>query len=158
MPIKSKRDVWAGGLVMLLGVGAILEGRRHSVGTLAEIGPGAFPMLLGAAMAVVGLLIAGFGLMSRGEVTDEMGHAIELPDWRGCSAIVLGILAFILLGHTLGLAPATFACAAIAGFGDRTATVRGTLLLAVGLTAMVAVVFWWLLQIPFPLFRLAPLW
>ena len=69
------------------------------------------------------------------------------------SARRTGVLAFIVLGGPFGLGPATFACVFVAAWGDRGATLRGSLLLAAAATAVAAVVFSWLLKFQLPLVR-----
>ncbi|MDP9096683.1 MAG: tripartite tricarboxylate transporter TctB family protein, partial [Pseudomonadota bacterium] len=63
------------------------------------------------------------------------------------------VVAFVLLGEECGLGPASFACVFIAAFGDRSATVRGSLLLALAAVAIAAVVFSWALKFQLPLLR-----
>lgn len=81
------------------------------------------------------------------------GHAHGLPDMRGSACILLGILAFLLLGHYGGLLPATFAIVFISALGDRKNTIKQAILLSVAMSAIAVVVFWWALQLQLPLFR-----
>lgn len=37
---STQRDFYAGGLVMLIGIGAVVEARSYSVGSLRSMGPG----------------------------------------------------------------------------------------------------------------------
>lgn len=140
------RQYLSGGLVALTGLAVTLEARGFGLGTLARTGPGLFPMILGGALTVVGILIA---------VTTDEGdeHAAGRADWRGWSCILGGVLAFILVGEEFGLGPASFACVFIAAFGDRTATLRGSLLLALAAVAVAAIVFTWALKFQLPLVR-----
>ncbi len=84
---------------------------------------------------------------------DHDASAFGRPDWRGWSCIILGIVAFILLGEPFGLGPATFACVFIAALGDRGATLRGSAILAASATVVAAVVFTWALKFQLPLWR-----
>ena len=70
----------------------------------------------------------------------------RLPDLRG-ACILLGILAFLGLGHYGGLLPATFAIVFISALGDRNNTVKQALVLALGMSVVAVVVFWWALQL-----------
>ena len=79
-------------------------------------------------------------------------HSHSLPDLRGSVCILLGILAFLGLGHYGGLLPATFAIVFISA-GDRNNTVKQALVLALGMSVVAVVVFWWALQLQLPLFR-----
>ncbi|MNI53324.1 Tripartite tricarboxylate transporter TctB family protein [compost metagenome] len=76
-----------------------------------------------------------------------------MPDLRGSVCIILGILAFLLLGEYGGLLPATFAIVFISALGDRKNTIKQAILLSVAMSAIAVVVFWWALQLQLPLFR-----
>ena len=58
---KLKRDYYAGGLMLLLGVGAAVIGSGYKFGSLARMGPGFMPVMLGIVLAFLGVLIAGTG-------------------------------------------------------------------------------------------------
>ena len=51
------------------------------------------------------------------------------------------------------MVPATFACVFVPALGDRTATLKGSALLAAGVTFFGVLLFSYVLQIPFPMFR-----
>lgn len=140
------RQYLAGGLVTLVGLAVTLEARTFGLGTMARTGPGLYPTVLGVALTLVGVLIA---VIPDQETTP---HAFGPPDWRGWGCISGGIVAFIVLGEELGLAPATFACVFIAAWGDRAATWRGALTLALAAVLVAAVVFSWALKFQLPLF------
>jgi hypothetical protein len=76
-----------------------------------------------------------------------------LPDLRGGICIILGIVAFIVLGNWGGLLPATFAITFISALGDRTNTVLQAFILSLAMVVVAVVVFWWALQLQLPLFR-----
>ena len=62
--VTLKRDYYAGGLMLLLGVGAAMTGTGYKFGSLARMGPGFMPVVLGVVLAFLGLLIAGTALGS----------------------------------------------------------------------------------------------
>ncbi len=139
----------SGGLVTLLGLAVVLEAGRFGLGTMARTGPGFFPVVLGAAMAGVGVLI----FLSKPDEAHETGVSGR-ADWRGWGCILGGVAAFIALGEAFGLGPATFACVFIAAWGDRAATWRGALTLSAAATAVAAVVFSWALKFQLPFWQL----
>jgi putative tricarboxylic transport membrane protein len=57
-----KRDYYAGGLMLLLGTGAAVTGSGYKFGSLARMGPGFMPVMLGILLAFLGILIAGTAL------------------------------------------------------------------------------------------------
>ncbi len=145
---KSRREFFAGGLIALFGLVALLEGRRLGTGTLSEMGPGFVPMALGVVLCALGLMIALAGQTAESDIADSP----DTPDWRGAVCILLGAVGFILLGQHAGLAPAIFGCVFVAAIGDRTTTPITALALAAGVTVFGCVLFGLILKIPIPLF------
>lgn len=144
------RDYYGGALMFLLGAGAIYLGLSYEVGTLSHMGPGYFPVAVGAVLAAMGVLIA---LSAR--VPGAKGGVEKKalpPEWRGWAAIILSNIAFVVLGHYGGLLPATFAVVFIAALGDRQNTLKNALLLALAMTAVCFVAFAWALKVQLPLF------
>lgn len=144
-----KQDVTAGATLSAIGIAAILEGRRHHIGTLREMQAGYFPIMLGTIMLAIGVIMVVAAWRGHGEAA-----ATHRTDWRGFSAIVAAVASFIGLGALFGLAPATFSCVLIAARGDRTITWRASLVLAAVMTVFAVVLFAWLLAVPFPVFQL----
>ena len=66
--------------------------------------------------------------------------------------IVLSIVAFIVFGTYGGLLPATFAVVFISALGDRQNTLKSAFVLAVAMSIISVVIFWWALKLQFPLF------
>jgi hypothetical protein len=150
----AKRDLLGGALMIAIGLGSIMEGRHHTIGTLTEMGSGYFPIILGVVLAGLGLAIALTGLSPATEdgFNDEPAQ-FQPPDWRGAVAIVASVLGFIGLGSQFGLAPATFVCVFVAAMGDRQAIWWQSLLLAAAMTAIAVIVFAYLLGVPFPILQ-----
>ena len=53
-----KRDFYAGGLMILIGLGIALKGTTYRLGTPMHMGPGFFPTALGVLLVLVGIAIA----------------------------------------------------------------------------------------------------
>lgn len=149
--LRDKRELFAGGFVILLGLGTILQAQSYEIGSLTHMGPGFFPIVLGLGLTTIGVLIAGNAAASE---ADEAGGVIPTqPQWRAWLCIVAGPLSFIVFGKYGGLIPATFACVFLSALGDRDATLRGSLVLATTITALGVVLFSFLLHVPFSLLR-----
>ncbi len=150
----NRKDYYGGALMVLIGLGAIYGGSDYHIGTLSHMGPGFFPAALGGLLALTGVLIAVSARSGQAsEPAPGEAHSHSLPDLRGSVCILLGILAFLGLGHYGGLLPATFAIVFISALGDRNNTVKQALVLALGMSVVAVVVFWWALQLQLPLFR-----
>jgi len=150
-----KKDYYGGALVVVIGLLAVYAGLGYRTGTAARMGPGFFPVAVGVLLAITGALIA---LSARGEDASAKaqpahGHNHSLPDLRGSVCIVLGILAFLLIGVYGGLVPATFAIVFISALGDRSNTLTQAVLLSLAMCVVAVVVFWWGLQLQLPLFQ-----
>jgi hypothetical protein len=148
--LVRKRDFYAGGVMVLLGAGVVVQSSAYNLGTLMHMGPGFFPLTLGVILTLLGLLI-----IATGAATPEGDERIlpEQPEWRGWICIILSPILFIFCGIHGGMAPATFACVFVAALGDRTATFKGSFLLALGVTVFGVLLFAYLLKVPFPVFR-----
>lgn len=146
---KYTTDYYGGGLMILLGLWVVLQGRTYEVGTLSKMGPGFFPVALGALLVLIGAAIA---LTAKGAV--PAGEETHLPpEWRGWICITISIVAFVVLGKYGGLIPATFAIVFIAAMGDRKNTIKSALILSLAMVAVCVGVFWWALKMQFPLFQ-----
>ena len=146
-----KRDYYAGGLMLLIGVGAAVTGTGYKFGTLARMGPGFMPVMLGVVLAFLGILIAGTALGPSED--DDKKFLPDNPQWFGWFCILAGPVLFIVLGLYLGMIPAVFACVFVCALGDNTATYKSSLILAAGITVFGVLLFHYLLSIPFPLLR-----
>jgi len=149
--LLKKKDFYAGLVMTLLGAGVALNSTTYRLGTLTHMGPGMFPFILGILLTFVGILIFVSGLVT----PLEEGERIlpESMEWRGWACILAGPLMFILFGVFFGMVAGTFMCVFVSAFGDRTATLKGSALLAACITVGGAVLFSYVLKVPFPLFR-----
>ena len=146
-----KRDYYAGALMLLIGVGAAVTGAGYKFGTLARMGPGFMPVMLGVVLAFLGILIAGTALAS--SEPDEAKFLPAHPQWFGWACILGGPVLFIILGTYGGMIPAVFACVFVCALGDKTGTYKSSAILAAGVTVFGVLLFHYLLSIPFPLLR-----
>jgi hypothetical protein len=147
MPRRFNRDYYGGALLILIGLYAVAQGMQYSVGSLVAMGPGFFPVSLGVLMAALGVIVAFQGARRHAAVKD----AALPPEWRGWSCIVASIVAFVVIARYGGFAPATFAIVFISALGDRRNSIRDAALLAAAVCVVCVVVFWWALQLQFPL-------
>ena len=146
---RYNKDHYGGGLMVLLGLAIAGQGLTYKVGTLSRMGPGFFPLVLGVILALIGVAI----LVGAKDATPKLAQKPLPPEWRGWILICLSLVAFIVLGIYGGLLPATFSVVFISAMGDRKHTVKSATVLALSLTVLCVVVFWWLLDMQFPLLR-----
>ena len=146
--IQRNRNYYAGALIALIGIGTIAQSSQYGIGSLAAIGPGFFPLVMGVVLVISGVLIA----MEQEATSEiEVGHGdFGTAEWRGWFCIVGGVASFILLAKSAGLFPATFACVFISALGDRTTTLRNATVLAGAIAVLGCVVFYYCLHIQLP--------
>ncbi|HEY2531110.1 MAG TPA: tripartite tricarboxylate transporter TctB family protein [Xanthobacteraceae bacterium] len=146
-----KRDFYAGGLMVLLGLGIALKGVTYRMGSLMHMGPGFFPTSLGVILVLIGMAIAVAG-MAPSEDKEDQRILPENPQWWAWFCILMSPVLFILFGRFFGMAPGTFACVFIAALGDRNKTWRSALILSTVVTVFGVALFSYLLQVPMPVF------
>ena len=134
-PTRSTADVVTGVIFAVIGVAFLIVSRSYGFGTLRQLGAGSFP----AALAVL-LIVFGVGIALRGLVRGEGGDFGRVP-WRILALVVAAPLAFAATITGLGLGPAVWCAAFLAGCADRATGLRRVLVAATGVTAMVWVVF-----------------
>jgi putative Ca2+/H+ antiporter (TMEM165/GDT1 family) len=149
--LPRKRDFYAGGLMIVLGLGIALKGcLSYRTGTLMHMGPGFFPTSLGALLTLLGVAIAGTAATGTASEDDERILPAQ-PQWWGWFCILAGPTLFIVCGRYFGLIPATFTCVFVAALGDRTTTWKACLVLAAVVTVFGVALFSYLLQVPMPI-------
>lgn len=150
----NRKELWSVLLMLILAVPTIVGSLNYQVGTLARMGPGYFPLILGCVLAFLALLL----LFSPepvesilDEVVDEDTLSLkeQVITWL---TIIASVLAFILLGKYGGLIPATFVMCTLAAFADKRNSVVTNIIIGAVLTAVAVGLFRYGLQIQFPLF------
>lgn len=152
---ERQREYYAGALMTVIGVLAGYVATTYDIGSLRDMGPGFFPLVLSVLITGLGVAIAataGRTARARAHSATAPGHLVG-ADLRGWAAIFAAVIAFIALGYFAGMAPATFACVFIAALGDRQNTWKSAGLLALGLTAFAVVALAWGLHVQMPILK-----
>lgn len=140
--IRRRQDLWAGVFFVAVGVLAVLLARAYPIGTAMRMGPAYFPTVLGALVALLGIVIAIRGACLTGA---------ELAPW-GLRPLVLvlgGVLLFAALVRPLGLVVATLALIVTSSLGNREARLAEVAGLGLFLAALAVGVFVYGLRLPF---------
>jgi len=137
------RNRVTGGVLLLIGLYVIFESLTYDIGSIARMGPGYLPVVLGVLIIILGVLIA----IDKSERTEATARIA----WRPVVLILAAMLSFALLVESLGLMPATAALVLISGSADNDHTWRSLLALFVVLLAMVWFIFALALGVPFEL-------
>lgn len=146
MALKSNRaaDIEAGLLFALFGAVTAALSLQYPLGTIAMMGPGMFPFLLGVILSVLGLTILAKGLLAEGEEARSfpLGPAILIP---------ASLLIFALLVVWVGLLVAVPAQVFVALWASDHFTFKRAVALSIGLLAFCYTVFVHFLGIAVPL-------
>ena len=145
--LRNKRELYASGLMMLIGIGTVAGALNYDVKSLERMGPGYFPLMLG-----VGLMMVSALMFVSIEPAAE-GETRRAPSLRAFLFVTAGIVAFMVFGRYGGLVPASFAIVLLSALGDESNSLTSALALALGMTIAAVVVFHFGLQMQFPLFR-----
>ncbi len=142
--LLQTKDFWAGLMLVATGVAAIVIARDYPFGSTLRMGPGYFPTILGAILALFGVYFAIRALRNQ--------EAIE-RNWsrRAFILLPLSLILFGILVEHAGFVPALAALifgSAAAGSEFKFLEVA---LLAAVLTVLSLVIFIWGLGLPYRL-------
>lgn len=141
----SRDNFFAGGIFIALGGYFALESLNYELGSPIRMGPGYMPLVLGCALAALGLAIVVAGLRKPEE------HTNERPSWRAIGFISVAIIFFGVSIRGLGFAPTVFITALLTASASSRSTTIGALLIAAALTVLSTAVFIFGLRLQVPL-------
>jgi hypothetical protein len=142
MRIRNEKNFWAG--VMFLGFGLFFAGfgRSYTFGAAARMGPGYIPVVLGALLALLGVVIALGALSARAAAEKVASFA-----WRPLLLVILPAVVFGLLLPVLGLIACIILLVIVSSLASPEFRWRATLLNAAVLTAICVIAFVWALNL-----------
>jgi hypothetical protein len=140
----NSKDLWAGLMLIAIGVAAVFIARGYPFGTALRMGPGYFPSVLGGVLALFGLYVVAKALRHREAI--EGGWSL-----RAMVVLPLSLVLFGILMDRAGFIPAL----AVLIFGAAAASTEFKLVEVAALTVVLIVfcvaVFIWGLGLPYPL-------
>ena len=143
---SALKDLLAGLVFIGFGLAFAIEATSYDIGTALRMGPGYFPLVLGGILVVLGIVI-----IAKGFVAGEGAEIGSIP-WRAMALILAALLFFGATIRGLGVVPAVFVTALVAGFAGRRSGLVWPFVIAVGLTVVSVLIFVEALQLPLPLF------
>ena len=141
MRIRSPRDFWAG--LLFIGIAAlfIALASQYRFGEANRMGPGYFPIMVGALLAVLGTIVAARALAFDGPPLERF-HA------RPLLVTLLAVALFGLALDKLGLVAAIAVLVMVSAYADREVSLLRSAALAVLLILFSVAAFVWLLGLP----------
>ncbi len=142
------REFLAGSLLVLLGVfSAIYAGFSYDIGTLSEMGPGFFPVVLGSLLTLFGVRIAFSSLGTSGDTTNF--------EWMTVLIVCFSLVLFALLLKPLGLIFSIIITASLSAVPSKQ-SLKKNLFTAVVIASLSYVIFVLGLSVVVPLWPWSP--
>jgi hypothetical protein len=142
---RSTPDLLAGGIFVGIGGAFVVGSLGYELGTPLRMGPGAFPLLVGAALTLLGLAIVIKGLIAGEEI--PFG---TIP-WRAVLVIVVALVFFGFTVEGLGFVPTSLVTAYLTTLASQRLRPLTGLAVAAGLTVAATLIFVVGLQLRIPL-------
>lgn len=142
---RALKDVLAGAVFIVLGLGFALGALTYDIGTPLRMGPGYVPLILGVVLVGFGILV-----IAKGFIAGE-GEPIGDVDWRAVALITASLLFFGITIRGLGVVGALFGASLLATLARSSTSLREALVIAVGLTVLSVAIFIFALQLRLPL-------
>ena len=139
--IRAPKDFWSGLMFCGFAAVAMLAARGYSLGTVGKMGPGYFPLLLGAVLAGLGVILIGRSLVLDGE---PMARLHLLP----IAVIAFAVALFGLMIEPFGLIVTLAVLILVTAWAGADFRLVETAVLAVALIAFSIGVFVYLLGLP----------
>jgi hypothetical protein len=137
MRIVDQKNFAAGLLYVVLGGAVAIAALGFQIGTAARMGPGFFPLMVGGALIITGLVVLYGAIGAEGGPTEGIGRW----DLKAVLAITVAVVAFGLLIRPFGLVVTVPVVILIAGFADRQRIWRNVLIAVVVLLPLTWLIF-----------------
>jgi hypothetical protein len=145
MEIKSPKDFWSGVMFVAFGGGmATIAVMNYQMGSAVRMGPAYFPVVLGAILAILGLILLVRSVALKGE-------KVPTFHFRPLLFILVACLAFAYTLKPLGLTGATLLLVFISAYGGHEFNWKEVAIVYVVLIIFSVLVFVKGLTLPFPI-------
>jgi len=137
-------------LILCGGLFVVFEGASYDFGTLARIGPGFFPLIIGVSIVAIATVI-----LIHTKADDVIP---ETPELRAITLLPIAVLCFAFLLERMGLVPAVLILTFIAIKADPSKDARMSVLITAAVVSLAVVMFHYIFHTPIPIFRWSILW
>lgn len=141
--VQSK-DFWSGVVFLVVGTFFVVQGRNYQMGAAMQMGPAYFPTLLGALLALIGLVLVARTMIRPGLSVGRLAYG-------KVALVALSTVLFALLLRRTGLIVALILLVLVSAYASRRFRWPAALIVAAILAAGSSVLFVWLLHLPLPL-------
>lgn len=141
--IRNPKEFWSGAIFIFFGAAAVIIGQDYTMGTAGRMGPAYFPTVLGALLAVIGVIAVVRSMFSTGTPLEKFAVKELL-------LILAAVLLFGFVVRGAGLVVAVPLIILLSGFASIKFKLLPSVLLAAGLTVFAILVFIKGLGLPMP--------
>lgn len=145
MKINDAKDFWSGVMFAAFGLFFVVFSQQYDLGSAARMGPAFFPTMLGGLLLLLGIITALKGL-----ATKSAGGRVDRFHFKPLVLVLGAVVAFGLLLRPGGLLVALAALVFISSLGSDEFRLRDVLLLTIGLSVLVLIVFIYALEMTVP--------
>jgi hypothetical protein len=138
------KDLLSGLFFLAVGLFLVGVGRNYPLGTLLRMGPGYFPILVGALMALIGLALVVQSFLRPGEKASR-------PALKPLAQVTVSLFVFAVTLDRLGLVLATVILIVLSRLASPLGSWRGTAVLSVVMVATAVLIFHTVLDLPLKL-------
>jgi hypothetical protein len=144
MYIRAPKDFWSGLMFLAFAAVTLVTSSGYAMGRGGRMGPGYFPTLLGAVLALLGLILVIRSFAIKGD-------AVQRIEWRPIVVLTACVILFGLMIQPLGLVIALTVTTFLSAFAGRDLRLTEAALLAAGLTLLATLIFVLALRLPLPI-------
>jgi lysylphosphatidylglycerol synthetase-like protein (DUF2156 family) len=144
LAIRNPKDFWSGVIFLATGAAAVVLAREYPLGSTFKMGPGYFPTVLGALLALVGLATSLRGLWRPGT---EVGRFAV----RELALVLIATVLFGVLLRGAGLLAAVVILVVVSAYASQRFRWGASATLAAGMAAFCWLVFVKALGLPIPI-------
>jgi hypothetical protein len=134
--MRLTKDHLAGLLFLFFGLGAIIVAQGYSIGTLARMGSGYFPTMIGGLISLLGFIV-----LVRAIIKPESSEPMATIELRPMLFISAAIITFGILVDQFGIIPALASLIIIGRFAGREGTAIEVAMMVLVLTGVVIAIF-----------------
>jgi hypothetical protein len=145
MRIRHPKEFLTGGMFVFFGGSATVMSTGLTIGTAAKMGPGYFPLILGALLVGLGIV-----LLLRSIFGSKDSHGWPMLQIKPVGIVLTSVVMFSLILRPLGLLMSTAVLVVLASTASHEFRWKEALLNAAVLVAIILVVFVYFLEFPLP--------
>lgn len=144
LPVRNTKDFWAGVIYLVVGLGALIIARDYGMGTATRMGPGYFPIVLGALLALIGSAAVLRSFFAKPERVGTFAL-------KGMLVVFVATVLFAVLLRGGGFIVALSVLVVAGSYASVKFRWGWALTLAAGLVTFCVIVFVYALGVPLPL-------